>query len=47
MSIARDHAAGLHPQQDEVACEDVTAVARSMQFPQHEMAEEVVRGAAA
>jgi hypothetical protein len=41
MSIAPDHAAGIHQQQDEVACGDVTAGARTMHFPRHEM--EVVR----
>jgi len=46
MSIARDHAAGLHQQQDEVACGDVTAGARSMQFPLYEMADEVRRSVA-
>jgi hypothetical protein len=40
MSIAPDHAAGLHQRQDEVACGDVTAAAHSMQFPQYEMADE-------
>jgi hypothetical protein len=38
MSIARDHAAGLHQQQDEVACGEVTAGARTMHFPRYEMA---------
>src|SRR5438876_5450246 len=38
MSIARDHAAGLHPQQDDVACGDGTAGARTMHFPRYEIA---------
>jgi hypothetical protein len=45
MSIARDHAAGLQPQQDEVACGDVTAGTRTMHFPRYEMADDAVRGA--